>query len=183
MTDRDHQDEVLDFWFRELTPQDWFEAAERLDPLVTERFRELHAEASRGALDGWAETPRGRLALILVLDQFSRHIHRGSAGAFATDEKAQRLAIDGIASKMDEALCFSQRQFFYMPLMHAEDPAVQAISVERFEALRDFAEELLGFATGHSAEIARFGRFPARNPALGRKSTPAEANYPANRSA
>jgi len=70
-----------------------------------------------------------------------------------------------------------------MPLMHAEDPAVQAISVERFEALRDFAEELLGFATGHSAEIARFGRFPARNPALGRKSTPAEANYLANRSA
>lgn len=183
MTDRDRQDEVLDFWFRELTPQDWFEAAEKLDPTVGARFRDLHAEASSGALDDWAETPRGRLALILVLDQFSRHIHRGTAGAFATDEKAQRLAIEGIASQMDEALCFSQRQFFYMPLMHAEDPAIQAMSVERFEALRDFAEELLGFATGHSAEIAAFGRFPARNPALGRKSTAAETDYLANRKA
>lgn len=174
---RGDRDRILDFWFRELTPQDWFAAGTRLDPVVRDRFGALHAQALRGELDHWAEAPLGRLALIIVLDQFSRHIHRDTAQAFAADPRAQELAITGITAQMDENLSFAQRQFFYMPLMHAEDPAIQAMSVERFQSLRDFAEELLGYATGHAEEIERFGRFPGRNAALSRKSPPAEAEH------
>ncbi|KPH65341.1 MULTISPECIES: DUF924 family protein [Novosphingobium] len=163
------QDEVLDFWFRQLTPQDWFVGGERLDSVVRARFGALHRDASGGALDRWADDARGRLALILVLDQFSRHIHRGTAQAFASDDKALSLALDGIAAGMDERLSPGQRQFFYMPLMHSEDPAIQARSIERFTALRDFADRNLAFARSHAAEIARFGRFPGRNAALGRE--------------
>lgn len=173
----DPREDVLNFWFRELSPKDWFETAEALDPAVRARFGALHAQAAEGALADWAETPLGRLALILVLDQFSRHIHRGTALAFASDPAAQHLAVEGIAARMDETLGFAQRQFFYMPLMHAEDSVLQAMSVERFKALRDYAEEVMGFASGHSAEIAAFGRFPGRNLALGRNSSPAEIEH------
>ncbi|WP_052223376.1 DUF924 family protein [Novosphingobium malaysiense] len=162
------QRDVLDFWFRELTPKDWFEAGERNDPLVRERFGALLEQARSGALDHWAETPLGRLALIIVLDQFSRHIHRGSAEAFASDAKAQQLALEGIAAGVDEQLAMSQRHFFYMPLMHAEDLAIQARSIERFEALRDYAEWILQFARDHRDEITEKGRFTGRDVALGR---------------
>lgn len=162
------QRDVLDFWFRELTPKDWFEAGERNDPLVRERFGALLEQARSGALDDWAETPLGRLALIIVLDQFSRHIHRGSGEAFASDAKAQQLALDGIAAGDDEQLAMSQRHFLYMPLMHAEDLGIQAKSIERFEALRDYAEWILQFARDHRQEIVDNGRFTGRDEALGR---------------
>lgn len=132
------QSSVLDFWFRELTPQDWFGAGEKFDPIVRRRFGMLHEEAAEGALDGWAATPLGRLALIIVLDQFSRHIHRGTPLAFAQDPKAQDLALDGIAQAMDLQLAFSQRHFFYMPLMHAEDARLQrARALRNSQSLRN----------------------------------------------
>jgi uncharacterized protein (DUF924 family) len=168
---------VLDFWFRELGPQDWFGAGERLDPIVTERFAPLHQQAMAGDLDDWAQTPLGRLALIIVLDQFSRHIHRGTALAFAADAKAQALTLAGLAAQEDEQLTFSQRHFYYMPLMHAESAELQHLSLDRFAALKGFAENLLHFAEGHSEEIARFGRFPLRNAALGRTSSEEEAAF------
>ncbi len=171
------QANVLDFWFRELTPADWFGAGERLDPLVRERFGMLHRRAAEGELDGWSAQPLGRLALILILDQFSRHIHRGTAEAFASDRRAQQLAVGGIEAGMDEQLAFAQRHFFYMPLMHAEDPALQRMSLERFGQLARLAEQLVGFARAHSGEIDRFGRFPGRNAALGRPDTSEEVEF------
>lgn len=165
---------VLDFWFRELAPADWFNAGEALDATVRARFGVLHERAIAGGLADWAQSARGRLALVLVLDQFSRHIHRGTAKAFAADPHAQELVLDGIAAGMDEALGLSERHFFYMPLMHAEDPALQRRSIEEFTKLRDFLDNVLEFARSHAADIAEFGRFPYRNEALGRTSTEAE---------
>ena len=173
----DRQREVLDFWFRELTPRDWFAAGEALDPIVRDRFGDLHERAACGDLDRWQDTALGRLALIIVLDQFSRHIHRDTARAFAQDRKAQQLALDGIEAGVDEDLSFAHRHFFYMPLMHAEDPALQERSLERFTALKVFAEDILAFAQTHSDEIARFGRFPYRNSALSRSSSQAESTF------
>lgn len=168
------QARVLDFWFRELTPADWFGAADSLDPMVRTRFAKLHAEAVKGNHEDWAESPLGRLALIIVLDQFSRHIFRGSAAAFASDERAQRLAVDGVGKGMDDHLSFAQRHFFYMPLMHAESPELQRLSVECFERLKAFADQLIAFAQSHQDEVRRFGRFPQRNAALKRPNTEEE---------
>jgi uncharacterized protein (DUF924 family) len=175
------QTEVLDFWFRELTMQQWFGGGPALDALIRERFDALHEEATQGRLDAWASTKLGRLALIIVLDQFSRNIHRGTARAFALDGKAQALAAEGIKAGMDETLTFAQRHFFYMPLMHAEDSTLQALSVERFTALSELANYILGFAKAHRDEFERFGRFPGRNKALGRADTAEEARYLAER--
>jgi uncharacterized protein (DUF924 family) len=175
------QARVLDFWFRELTPADWFGAAESLDPIVESRFGGLHRQAFEGGLEDWAESPLGRLALIIVLDQFSRHIFRGSADAFASDGRAQKLAVDGVEQGIDEQLSFAQRHFFYMPLMHAEDPALQRLSVECFARLQTFADQLLGFAKSHQEEVQRFGRFPHRNAALGRGDTDAESAFMSER--
>jgi uncharacterized protein (DUF924 family) len=166
---------VIDFWFRELTPRQWFaEAGPALDDLVRARFGALVEAARRGALDHWAASPRGRLALIVLLDQFPRHVFRGTAGAYASDAKALALAREGIDLGVDEQLTLAERQFFYLPLMHAEDRALQALSVERFTALRDAANAVLEFAHGHRDVVERFGRFPHRNGILGRASSPEE---------
>jgi uncharacterized protein (DUF924 family) len=148
---------------------------------IIARFQELTEQGASGALDHWASDPEGRLALIIVLDQFSRNIHRGTARAFALDGKAQALAAEGIKAGMDETLTFAQRHFFYMPLMHAEDSTLQALSVERFTALSELANYILGFAKAHRDEFERFGRFPGRNKALGRADTAEEARYLAER--
>ena len=169
---------VIDFWFRELTPRQWFtEGGPRLDDRVRTRFGNLVEAARRGVLDHWARSPRGRLALIILLDQFPRHCFRGMPEAYASDAKAQALAAEGIAAHMDEQLTFAERQFFYMPLMHAEDRDLQALSLERFDALREAAEAVLGFASGHRKIVYRFGRFPHRNKVLGRASSPQEEAF------
>jgi len=168
---------VIDFWFRELTPRQWFtEGGPRLDDRVR-RFGNLVEAARRGVLDHWAASPRGRLALIILLDQFPRHCFRGMPEAYASDAKAQALAADGVATHMDEQLTFAERQFFYMPLMHAEDRDLQALSLERFDALHEAAEAVLGFASGHRKIVYRFGRFPHRNKVLGRASSPQEEAF------
>ncbi|ESQ76102.1 DUF924 family protein [Asticcacaulis sp. AC402] len=171
------QTSVIDFWFRHLTPDDWFRGGADLDDEVRRRFGDLLAAARQGQYDDWAQTPRGRLALILVLDQFSRHIHRGSPESYAVDDKAQELALDGIAREMDKVLTFAERHFFYMPLMHAEDATLQRLCVAQFTALKAGADELLAFATGHCAIVEQFGRFPHRNSVLDRDSTPEETAY------
>lgn len=169
---------VIDFWFRELTPRQWFtDGGPALDELVRARFGALVEQARSGALAHWAQSPRGRLALILVLDQFPRHVFRGRPEAYASDVAAQALAREGIRSGMDEALGLSERQFFYLPLMHAEDREVQTQSVERYTALRDAAQAILAFAIDHRDTVARFGRFPHRNETLGRASTPEEQAF------
>jgi len=169
---------VIDFWFRELTPRQWFSGGgPELDDRVRMRFGDLVRAARAGALDHWAASPRSRLALIIVLDQLPRHVFRDLPGAYASDAKAQTLAREGIEAGMDAYLTLAERQFFYLPLMHAEDGEIQALSVERYTALRDEAQAVLGFALGHRDVVTRFGRFPHRNKILGRASSPEEQEF------
>lgn len=172
-----HSAAVLDFWFRELTPRQWFGGGTELDEIVSQRFAPLLNQSIHGECDDWAATPRGRLALIILLDQFSRHVFRNTAESFAQDGKAQQLSVEGIRSGMDGNLTSVERHFFYMPLMHSEDAKLQALSIEKFTALRNEAEAILGFAKGHASIVERFGRFPHRNHALQRVSTPQEAEF------
>jgi uncharacterized protein (DUF924 family) len=160
---------VLHFWFEEYGPKDWFAKNAAFDEAIRSRFGALHAGAARGELDGWAETPAGALALILVLDQFSRNLFRASAKAFACDPKALALARRAVAKGYIDGFGEAERAFFLLPFEHSEDPADQELSVRHFGRFsdplyRDAAEK-------HKAIIDRFGRYPHRNAALGRAST------------
>ena len=175
-------DDVLAYWFApgpERTAR-WFRGDAATDADVRGRFASTLESAARGELDGWTATPRGRLALIVVLDQFSRNVHRGTPRAFAQDARALALCLDGLARGDDRALAPDERAFFYLPLEHAEDAAMQARSVACFEALAAEAPGAAGFldyAHEHRDVIARFGRFPHRNATLGRRSTPDEEAF------
>ena len=161
----------------ELTPQ--------TDELIRERYGELTLEAERGGLTAWESSPRRRLALILLLDQFPRNIYRGSARAFAQDLRALSLTVSGMQFGADATLDPVERLFFYMPLMHAESLDVQEESVAAFRRLLEEAPaELRTTFEGHLQDallhrdiIARFGRFPHRNRVLGRESTPDEVQW------
>lgn len=186
--------EVIDFWFGSGTDAVgvakrqaalWWSGETATDALIRERFGGLHAAAAAGELDAWAATPAGRLALIILLDQFSRNIHRGAAAAFAQDGRAQVLAREGLERGADRNLPRIRRVFFYMPFEHAEDLALQRLSVECFLGLRNGApaaqratfDYFLDFAWRHYDVIAKFGRFPHRNAVLGRETTPQEAAF------
>jgi uncharacterized protein (DUF924 family) len=176
-------DAVLGLWFgadREAWQERWFRRDDAFDAEIRARFGALPNEARTGACDGWAATPAGALALCLVLDQFPRNLHRGSAAAFACDPKARALARDAVlARRLDLALTPTERCFLYLPFEHSEDPADQDLSVTLFEGLRDDPLHArpggaIAYAWAHRAVIRRFGRFPHRNAVLGRESTPAE---------
>lgn len=169
--------DVLGFWFLELTPEQWFSSSEALDAQITERFGSLHERAANGDLNDWSSAPRARLALIIVLDQFSRNIHRGTGKAFAWDDKAQELTVQAISLGEDENLGLDERQFLYMPLMHAEDRELQALAVEKYQSLADSAARVTDFAHTHRDIVDRFGRFPYRNPLLRRESTAEETAF------
>ncbi|MDR7104000.1 DUF924 family protein [Croceicoccus sp. BE223] len=168
---------VLDFWFRELTPAQWFEGGDDIDKTIRDRFAERVDQALAGTLDDWAATPRGRLALVILIDQFTRNVFRGEARAFSGDDKAQKLVLAGLDLAADKALTLSERQFFYMPLMHAEDLALQDRSVALFAALEAEVAGIHAFARGHHNVVARHGRFPMRNAARARADTEAEKAY------
>jgi uncharacterized protein (DUF924 family) len=188
-------EQVLDFWFGAcgadgaLDPDKkrmWFGGGRRHDAAIRERFGALHERAAGGALHGeWPRTPPGRLALIVVLDQFSRHIHRGTPAAFAQDAAAQRLAVEGIDLGADRQLVPAQRAFFYLPLEHAEDLELQRLCVRCFDGLartvapawRKDYDGFLDYARRHLEIIRRFGRFPHRNAVLGRATTPDERRF------
>ncbi|GAB2191249.1 DUF924 family protein [Sessilibacter sp. MAH1] len=168
---------VLDFWFRELTPGQWFCGEPELDQIIIERFSPLHKQACKGELDSWLSSARGSLALIIILDQFSRHLYRNSSDAFAQDKTAQSIAVNGIRTGLDRTLNSAERHFFYMPLMHAEDLKLQNMAIKQFKVLKQEAEKTLSIAEKHLQDIVQFGRFPYRNEALNRKSTGAERGY------
>lgn len=163
----------------------WFMRDDAIDNVIRERFSVLTDLAARGEIDSWAATPRGWLALLILLDQFPRNLHRGAAQAFMVDAKAQQLAQDGIARGFDVLLAPAERLFAYLPFEHAENLALQERSVALFAALREAApavlrevfDGFLDYAVRHREVIARFGRFPHRNAALGRESTIAEREY------
>ena len=178
MTELDPRaEQVLTFWFLELDSRRWFDSTAETDAVIAERFASLLAEASAAKLDSWSDSPRGLLALVIVLDQFSRTIHRDEAGAFATDRQAQELVAKALERGDDAALTISERQFLYMPLMHAEDLDLQKLGVAKFGELVSAAEDVVRFAEMHRDIVARFGHFPHRNTALDRASTGAERDY------
>ena len=166
---------VLRFWFEE-TPEDkWFAKDAALDQAIAERFGRMRdAVLANGAI-GWADDPETLLAAIILLDQFSRNIHRGSADAFAADGLALDLTHRALARGWDAGIPPERRAFLYMPLMHAEDREEQRVSLDCFTKLGDPTN--LKFARAHRDVVDRFGRFPSRNAALGRVSTEAEKAY------
>ncbi len=168
-------DEVLAFWFGEITPKQRFAKDDAVDAAICQRFGTLHREFCRGVPADWRETPRPLLAAVIVLDQFSRNLARGRGEAFAQDEAALALTRSALDRGFDAGMSGEERQFLYMPLMHSEVLADQ----EECERLMTAAglEEAADYARRHRVIIARFGRFPHRNAALGRFSTPEELAF------
>lgn len=166
---------VLRFWFEELSPAQWWKVDAALDRLIAERFCDVHAQATRAELFEWRRAPRGRLAEIIVLDQFSRNMHRGQSLAFANDALALVLAQEAVAAQADLALPQGQRVFLYMPYMHSESRAIHAVAEALFRERAP--QDNHDFELQHKAIIDRFGRYPHRNEVLGRASTPEEAAF------
>jgi uncharacterized protein (DUF924 family) len=168
-------EEILKFWFEESEPSQWWKKDEDFDRSLIRRFSGIHAQAARCELFDWRADPRGRLAEIIVLDQFSRNMFRGSPLAFAQDALALALAQEAVANKADEALNPVQRSFLYMPYMHSESLKIHEVAVELFR--RNGIEGNLDFEFKHKAIIERFGRYPHRNGILGRASTDEEIEF------
>jgi uncharacterized protein (DUF924 family) len=170
----DWQDQVLRFWFEELSANDWFGGAKPdIDAAVRGCFGSLYDVLAVDVPD--ATSGKGALAAIIVLDQFPRNMFRGSSRAFATDAMALAISEAAIAAGLDQDLTQVERQFLYMPYQHSEDLAVQQCSIELFDSLGD--PDTLDFARLHREVIERFGRFPHRNAILGRTSTVDEQTY------
>lgn len=167
--------DVLTFWFEEVPPEKRFARDPELDAEITARFGALHEELARDVPDVWRQTPERLLAAVIVLDQFSRNMFRNDPRAFAADAHAAALTKEAIARGFDKQLGNEQLQFLYMPLMHSEDPADQALSVEVFSNIDN--PMALDYAHQHRVIIDRFGRFPHRNAVLGRESTPEEIEF------
>ena len=187
-------DAVLDFWFgapgsaAEVAARQralWFAKSAANDRIVIERFAETLVAAGKGELAGWAATPRGRLALIVVLDQFPHHIHRDHGQSFAYDAQSLALAMEMIERGEDAHLTPIERVFVYLPLEHAESIEVQDLSVALYETLaneavaaeRQLFDGFLDYARKHRDVVARFGRFPHRNELLGRPDTAEEIEF------
>ncbi|HEY7886345.1 MAG TPA: DUF924 family protein [Cellvibrionaceae bacterium] len=166
---------VLNFWFKELTPEQWFKKDATLDKQITERFSGLLLQASQCELFSWRDEPKGRLAEIIVLDQFSRNIFRDTSAAFATDPLALALAQEAVTRKADQALTTSERSFLYMPYMHSESAAIHALAMQLFN--QPGLENNLEFERKHKDIIDRFGRYPHRNTLVGRTSTDEELAF------
>ena len=192
MPDRIH--ELLNQWFGHLGSADlpssdrtnlWFGENDMVKRHLVDTFRPEYETASKGGLNEWAGTPRGRLALIILLDQFPRYLHKGSSLAFSLDKKAQHLCVEGLREKMDQSLTLIERVFFYMPMVHAEDTLTQEQSIRLYQDLVSLSMDettqvyqlFLAYAYAHFRVIKEFGRFPQRNRLLGRQSTDKEIAF------
>ena len=188
-------DAIVSYWFDGRPLEDeasvaaavrfWFGGGPAVDREITERFGDSLAAARRGELASWTNEPRSRLALVLLLDQFSRNVHCGSGLAFAHDEATQKIVFDGVDAGHDRGLAAAERMFFYIPLSHAENlavhdryaPLVRTLPALATGALRGLMDLAVKEADRHRDTIVRFGRFPARNAAIGRPSTAEEKAY------
>jgi uncharacterized protein (DUF924 family) len=167
--------DVLDFWFAETGPEAWWKGDPQFDEAVRRRFGELHARAARGELYRWRAAPRGRLAEIIVLDQFSRNLFRDAARAFAQDLAALALAQEAVSAGAHLGLEAVERIFLLLPYMHSESREIHVVAEKLY---REFAPaENLDFELRHKAIVDRFGRYPHRNEVLGRASTPEETKF------
>ena len=187
-------DTILNYWFgapgssREIAERQsklWFGKLPEKDREVSERFTATFYAAITGSLDDWANTPRGRLALVIVLDQFPHHIHRDTPEAFAQDAKALALSLAALATGEDKSLALIERVFLYLPLEHAESLAMQDLSVAQYQQLVDEVDDaeralfanFLDYAHKHRDVVLRFGRFPHRNAILERPSSAEEIAF------
>lgn len=167
--------DIIEFWFDTLSPAQWWQVDPDLDRQITERFQSVHRAASVGELSTWRSEPEGRLAEIIVLDQFSRNIYRGQPGAFASDPVALVLAQEMVAHGYDQQIPVERRQFCYMPYMHSESKAIHEAAVTLFS--QPGLEHNLDFEYRHKEIIDRFGHYPHRNEILGRVSTDEEIEF------
>lgn len=168
-------DTVIRFWFDELKPAQWFRKDVALDESIRTRFGPLHAAAAAGELWQWRATAQGRLAEILILDQFSRHLFRDDPRAFAQDPMALVLAQEAVVNQADRMLDVSWRAFVYMPYMHSESLAIHDEALRLFD--QPGLEESLRIERQHRDILLRFGRYPHRNAILGRESSEEENNF------
>ena len=166
---------IIQFWFEEIDRALWFRKDADFDRLLAARFADLHARACAGELSAWRESPPGRLAEIILLDQLSRNLHRDSAKAFAQDGMALVLAQEAVRCGADLALPAQERVFLYMPYMHSESPLIHEAAVQLFTSTGIAGN--LAFEMKHKTIIDRFGRYPHRNAVLGRASTPEELAF------
>lgn len=166
---------ILKFWFEETDSSLWWKRDDVFDASISERFSEIHASAARCELFEWRKTALGRLAEIIVLDQFSRNMYRNSPLAFAHDAMSLTLAQEAVFMGMDEALNKVQRSFLYLPFMHSESIKIHELAVELFR--KNGIQSNLDFELKHKQIIDRFGRYPHRNNTLGRQSTPEELEF------
>lgn len=169
--------EVIRFWFEEAKPAEWFSANPSFDQKIREKFETTYWYVVRGESKPWQVVPQGRLAEVIVLDQFSRNIFRGTPQAFAEDARALQLAREAVALGVDKKLPAKMRHFLYMPYMHSEDRAVHKEAVWLFASLLPWQWSGLYYELKHKKIIDRFGRYPHRNQVLGRPSTPEEEEF------
>jgi len=171
---KDSKRVILDFWFHEAKPAQWFQRSDAFDDMIRTRFGADYELAAKGIFNGWMEDADGSLALVILLDQFSRNMFRDDPRAFATDRQARNVTLNALEKHFDLVLGVDQRAFLYLPLEHSEDLADQDRSVALFAGIRDKNPVYFDHAVRHRDQIVRFGRFPGRNAALGRPDTPAE---------
>lgn len=175
MTVITHQD-IIHFWFDELTPPQWWHQDATLDALIRERFGVIHTAATRGELSSWRDVgAEGRLAEIIIVDQFSRNMFRGTAQSFAFDSLALILAQEAVRGEHHLALSREQRGFMFLPFMHSESLLIHEMAVRLYRELNDVTQ--LDFEFKHRRIIERFGRYPHRNAILGRVSTAEERAF------
>ncbi len=167
--------EIIKFWFEDIEPKQWWVKSDDFDRLIRDRFSGVHAQAIRGELFAWRATSQGRLAEILVLDQFSRNMYRDTPLAFASDPLALVLAQEAIAAGADQELSPVERSFLYMPFMHSESRLIHDRAVELYQ--QNGIQDNLDFELKHQEIILKYGRYPHRNAILGRQSTEQEIAF------
>ena len=167
---------VIKFWFKEHGPDDWFfKKRKSFDAKIRKKFLKVHSQIVKGEMAEWRKEARGRLAEIIVLDQFSRNMFRGTPGMFAYDPQALALAQEAIRAGADKRLSKDERLFMYLPFEHSESKKIQRESVKLYKALG--RKDMIFYSRDHKKIIDRFGRYPHRNAILGRKSTAAEKKF------
>lgn len=167
--------DIISFWFSEITPKDWFKKSDTFDQLIYQRFSTVYEAAIQNELYQWRETAEGCLAEIIVLDQFSRNMFRDSPKAFEFDSLAVSLTQSAIIRELDHQLAVDKRKFLYMPLMHSESLLVHEQALQMFS--QQGLEDNYDYEVRHRDIIKQFGRYPHRNKILGRKSTKQEEAF------
>lgn len=174
---RDTRSDILEFWFSEIKPAQWFEKNSDFDESIRARFEQDYKLAIQGIYDGWQNQPEGALALIILLDQFPRNMYRDTPQAFAGDAKALEVSKQAVAKEFDQTLSVQEKTFMYLPFEHSENIDDQKKSLELFETIKQDDPVVYDYAKRHYDVIKKFGRFPHRNSILERSNTKLEEEY------